>query len=182
MTGNTHRTEFCIDKMYAPEGGTGRRGLVEFRAFRDAAARADVGRADAADARRGRRVLAAPYERRLVRWGTRLHDEFMLPHYCEQDFAGCAARICALWVSLRAGLVRAASGIPLSADRRGRAARDRRSSCAMRWSRGTCWARNRRPAARRAMSTARRSGCRRGVAAGSDERYRAGLQRRAPCR
>ena len=93
MTGNTHRTEFSIDKMYAPEAIGGRRGLVEFRAF-EMPPHAQM---SLAQTLLMRSALAAfwqkPYERRLVRWGARLHDEFMLRHYVEQDLRDALATL-----------------------------------------------------------------------------------------
>ncbi|MBM9402456.1 transglutaminase family protein [Gluconacetobacter azotocaptans] len=103
MTGNTHRTEFCIDKLYAPESSTGRLGLVEYRAFempphhQMAAAQMLLMRAAVAA------FWAQPYERRLVRWGTRLHDDFMLPHYVRQDFDDALAELRALGAPLDPG-------------------------------------------------------------------------------
>ena len=93
ITGNTHRAEFCIDKLYSPDSPRGRLGLLELRGFempphlRMAMVQSLLVRSLVTW------FWDEPLRAPLIRHGANLHGRYLLPHFLIHDIADVAAEL-----------------------------------------------------------------------------------------
>jgi uncharacterized protein (DUF2126 family) len=103
LTGNTHRAEVSIDKLFDPATPHGRQGVVELRAFE----MPPHPRMVVAQLLLVRSLIASfagePYRAPLVRFGQALADRYLLPYALWRDFEDVLAHL-------------EARGLPLPAD------------------------------------------------------------------
>ncbi|MGA2048614.1 MAG: transglutaminase family protein, partial [Terracidiphilus sp.] len=92
-TGNSHRAEFCVDKLFPPEGLGLQLGLLELRAF-EMAPHLEMNLLQMLLVRALVSMFwKTPFEGSLIRWGTTLHDRFMLPEFIRRDLREVLGRL-----------------------------------------------------------------------------------------
>ncbi len=90
-SGNTHRAEISVDKLWNPFAGNGRAGLVELRAFETHPDRPAMSVVALFIRAIFARLAADPFKPPFIRWNGELHDKFFLPAFVWQDLSAICA-------------------------------------------------------------------------------------------